>query len=322
MTVDTIAMAATLAGSSPRRSSIFSRLRSSFELRYYALAVTLTTYALIVLGGTVRATDSGEACPDWPLCHGNIIPPMETKVWIEFSHRLLASIVGFLIAGLVYATWRRRHEDGVLWRAGLLTGVLVLIQVGVGGVTVGSGTAAGVVAIHLSIALTLLTTLIFITSRLFRTRALPLVRLEALPVLVLAGVFALIITGAFVSQKHAGLAYPDWPLFDGKLTPARSTVGELHYLHRVVASVVGLLFFALLFVSLRSQPARGVVWGLSAATVLFIAQALLGAANVWLELATSVRILHLALASAVWGVLVFTMAWAYQNGLRLTKGIS
>jgi len=200
--------------------------------------------------------------------------------------------------------------------------VLLLLQIGVGGVTVDSGTAAGVVAIHLSIALTLLTTLIFITARLFRTRDVPLGRVEALPALVLAGVFALVITGAFVSQKHAGLAYPDWPLFNGKVTPAQSTVGELHYAHRIVASVVGLLFFALLFVSLRSRPAQGVVWGLAIATVLFIAQALLGAANVWLELATSVRIAHLALASAVWGVLVFTMAWAYQNGHRLTKGNS
>jgi len=65
-----------------------------------------------------------------------------------------------------------------------------------------------------------------------------------------------------------------------------------------------------------------VLWLLTGAGVLFVAQALLGAANVWLELATSVRIAHLALASAVWAVLVFTMAWAYQNGLRLTKGIS
>ncbi|HVP04674.1 MAG TPA: COX15/CtaA family protein [Dehalococcoidia bacterium] len=315
-------MATTLAGSAPHRGGVLARLRSSFDIRYYALATTLTTYGLIVLGGTVRATDSGEACPDWPLCHGNIIPPMETKVWVEFSHRLVASVVGFLIAGLVYAIWRRRHQDGVLWRAGILAGLLLVLQVLVGGATVGSGTAAGVVAIHLSIALSLLTTLIFITARLFRSQDLPLVRAEVLPSLVLAGVFALVISGAFVSQKHAGLAYPDWPLFDGKVTPAHSTVGELHYLHRVVAGGVGLLFFALLFVSLRSQPAQGVVWGLCAATVLFIAQALLGAANVWLELATSVRILHLALASAVWGVLVFTMAWAYQNGLRLTKGNS
>lgn len=315
-------MATTLAGGAQRRGGLLSRLRDSFDFRYYSLAVTLTTYALIVLGGTVRATDSGEACPDWPLCHGQVIPPMETKVWIEFSHRMLASVVGFLIAGLVYATWRRRHEDPTLWRAGLLAGVLVLVQVFVGGITVGSDTAAGVVAIHLSIALTLLTTLIFITSRLFRTRDVPLVRVEVLPALVLAGIFAIIISGAFVSQKHAGLAYPDWPLFDGKLTPANSTVGELHYAHRVIAGGVGLAFLGLLLVALRAQVVQGVVWGLTVTLVLFIAQAMLGAANVWLDLATSVRILHLALASATWGMLVFTMAWAYQNGYRLTKGIS
>ncbi len=315
-------MATTLAGRAPRKGGLLPKVIDSFELRYYALAITLTTYALIVLGGTVRATDSGEACPDWPLCHGQVIPPADTHVWIEFSHRLLASIVGFLIAGLVYATWRRRGDDVVLWRAGLLAGVLVLVQVFVGGITVGTETAAGVVAIHLSIALSLLTTLIFITSRLLREQSVSLGRIEVLPALVLAGVFALVISGAFVSQKHAGLAYPDWPLFDGKLTPARSAVGELHYLHRVVAGGVGLLFLSLLLVSLRAQPASSVVLGLTAAFVLFVAQALLGAANVWLDLATSVRILHLALASAVWGVLVFTMAWAYQNGHRLTKGNS
>ena len=327
-------MATTIAGGAQGQAGIIARLRSSFDLRYYAAATTLITYGLIVLGGTVRSTGSGEACPDWPLCKGNLIPPLEAKVWVEFSHRLTASVVGFMIAGLVYAIWRvtstRAHSeirtgpinysgDTVLFRAGILAGVLLLLQIGVGGATVDSGTAAGIVAIHLSIALTLLTTLIFITARLFRTQNVKPARIELFPVLVLAGVFALVITGAFVSQKHAGLAYPDWPLFNGKVTPAESTVGELHYAHRIVASLVGLLFFGLLFVSLRSKPAQGVVWLLCVATVLFIAQALLGAANVWLELATSVRILHLALASAVWAVLVFTMAWAYQNGHRLIE---
>jgi heme A synthase len=71
-----------------------------------------------------------------------------------------------------------------------------------------------------------------------------------------------------------------------------------------------------------TDAARPALWGLTLALLLFVAQALLGAANVWLDLATSVRILHLALASAVWAVLVFTMMWAYQNGhaLTTTKG--
>ena len=62
------------------------------------------------------------------------------------------------------------------------------------------------------------------------------------------------------------------------------------------------------------------LWGLTAAAVLFLAQVLVGASNVWLDLHESVRILHLALASGVWCVLAFTMAWAHHNGLRITKG--
>jgi cytochrome c oxidase assembly protein subunit 15 len=315
-------MATTLAGRAPDEGGIFARLRASFDLRYYAAATVIATYGLIVLGGTVRATGSGEACPDWPLCKGNLVPPLEAKVWVEFSHRLMASVVGFLIAGLVYAIWRRRKQDPLLWRAGIVAGVLLALQIIVGGITVDTQTAAGVVAIHLSIALTLLTTLIFITARLFRAEDHPLVRLEVLPCIVLAGVFALVITGAFVSQKHAGLAYPDWPLFNGGVTPSSSEAGQLQYAHRIVAGSVGLLFLVLFVQAVRSHVSPRVVWLLTGAGVLFVAQALLGAANVWLELATSVRIAHLALASAVWAVLVFTMAWAYQNGLRLTNGTS
>jgi heme A synthase len=315
-------MATTLASSSHRRSGLFDRLRASFDIRYYALFTVLVTYGLIVLGGTVRATDSGTACPDWPLCHGEVIPPADTKVWIEFSHRLTASIVGFLILALVVAIWRTRRDDKpMLYAAFALAGLLAL-QVIVGGVTVGTETAAGIVAVHLTIALTLISALIFITARLFRADALPAIRLESFPVLVTAAVFALVITGVFVSQKHAGLAYPDWPLFDGKLTPADTETGWLHYAHRLVAGGTGLLFLGLYLQAVRAHVPPAVLWGLTAAGVLFVAQALLGAANVWLDLATSVRILHLALASAVWAVLVFTMAWAYQNGLRLTKGTS
>jgi heme A synthase len=311
-------MAITLADDSHLRSRPPAFTSVTSGLSRYALLTVVATYVLIVIGGVVRSTDSGTACPDWPLCHGEIIPPAEIKVWIEFTHRLIASTVGFLILGLAFLTWRRSANDGTLRRAAILSVILLCVQVIVGGITVGTETAAGVVAIHLTIALTLFSTLIFITIRLTRSgdrTAAP----EVLAVIAMAAIFALIITGAFVSQRNAGLAYPDWPLFDGQLTPTGSEAGQLHYGHRAVAGIAGVLVLALWAQAIQSHAAPTAIWGLTVALVLFVAQALLGAANIWFELHTSVRILHLALASAVWAVLVFTIMWAWQNGLHLSK---
>jgi heme A synthase len=65
-----------------------------------------------------------------------------------------------------------------------------------------------------------------------------------------------------------------------------------------------------------------VVIALASLGALFVAQVVIGAANVWLELATSVRILHLALASAAWGVLVFAVAYRLLNPLERTEASS
>jgi heme A synthase len=300
---------------------MLARLRESFNLGYYALAVTIVTYGLIVLGGTVRATESGTACPDWPLCHGEVIPPADNNVWIEFSHRLVASITGFLILALVYGIWRSCRSDKPMWYAAIAVTVLLGVQVIVGGVTVGTETAAGVVAIHLTIALSLISLLIFITTRLLReeTRTGPI---EWYPIVVAIGLFLLIMVGVFVSQRHAGLAYADWPLFNDKLTPAAHEIGRLHYAHRVIAAIVSVMALGLLVRAFAVRAATPVLLGLSVAALLFAAQVIVGAANIWYTLDDSVRILHLALASAVWCVLAFTMAWAYHNGQGLTKGAS
>jgi heme A synthase len=54
-------------------------------------------------------------------------------------------------------------------------------------------------------------------------------------------------------------------------------------------------------VAIRFERGRGAFfWTSIAAIVIYVAQALLGAANVWLGLATGIRIAHLATAQALW----------------------
>jgi cytochrome c oxidase assembly protein subunit 15 len=302
-------------------------LRGAIEYRYFAILTTAVTYGLIVLGGTVRSTDSGTACPDWPLCHGKVVPQFEYHVMIEYSHRLVASVVGFLILGMMIWGWRR-YPGQPLYRVGaVLVVVLLAGQVLLGGATVKTETAATVVAAHLTMALTLFSLLILMTVAAFRLDSggkLPQrgglpgqVRgLLTLPLATLAGLFVLIIVGAYVSQMEAGLVYPDWPLFDGTIVSSGGRLADIHYAHRMLALIEGILLAGLAWQVFSDDDRPFSQLALGAAAGLYVTQVMVGASNIWFDLATPVRILHLALASAVWAALFAGIMYRHLYPLR------
>src|SRR6266545_8257568 len=106
-------------------------------------ATILATFALIVIGGVVRVSDSGLGCgpagsgtKGWPLCGGRILPFLQENAVIEFSHRAAATIVVVLIAALAIQAFRRLREHRWLVRGTVAAAVLVLAQAALGGLTV------------------------------------------------------------------------------------------------------------------------------------------------------------------------------------------
>ena len=285
----------------------------------------IATYALIILGGTVRVTDSGLACPDWPRCQGQWIPTLEGHVLIEYSHRLAATSVGLIILGTAIAAWLWHRENRFVVAGSTIAVVLVTVQALVGGLTVSLELPDTIVALHLAIALIILAVLVATAIAAFRRGRLPLSDAPALEgagqvgavpgfaVVTALATFGLILLGSYVANSGAALVYPDWPLFDGRLVSAGGRLVDLHWAHRMMAVVVGLLVLGLAVQTWRQGRRPALIAAMGCALVLYVAEVLVGASNIWFELATSVRIVHLALASALWVTLVFTAVWAYAE---------
>src|SRR5688500_83474 len=121
-------------------------------------------FILIVIGGTVRATDSGLGCEDhWPKCDGQWIPNTDKATLIEYSHRLTASIVGFLALGIVIVAWRIYRNVPRIFSPAIALGLLVVFQAGLGAVVVVQELPPEVVTVHLGTALTIISVLLLLT---------------------------------------------------------------------------------------------------------------------------------------------------------------
>jgi protoheme IX farnesyltransferase len=279
-----------------------------------ALAAAVATFVLISVGGLVRATDSGLACPNWPGCFAfnDWIPPAQLHVWIEHTHRLVASLAVGPLVGIV-GIWtllsRDKRRDLPLLAAAIAAGVLVIVQSIIGRSVVMEGLAAELVTIHLGMALTVFAATIFIAERAAHGR-LPArgadPRLLRLGLVTATAIFAQMLLGSWVTGHGAGLAYADFPLMNGRLVPdVTASQQAVQVLHRALALVVALLVVAT-FVRVRRatdlpRPRRIA----TAMLVLVLVQLALGAANIWSQLSAWFVVPHLAVGSGLWAASVW-----------------
>jgi protoheme IX farnesyltransferase len=283
-------------------------------------ALTLATaLGLVTIGVIVRATDSGLGCPDWPLCHGQLIPALnDPKAWIEWIHRTVAAVIGVEILGLaVLAFLDHRGRRSILWPSIAAVG-LVGFQAWLGRETVRLGNSGESVTAHLASAMILVALLVFLTVRAgfparMGSRGASQ-RFTLLAAFTTGITFALLLFGSHVTATSSALVFPDWPLMGGSLFPAVTDVTAATVLHRWVAALVGAVVLVLAIVAWRTQRDRPTLVRLAVATaVLFLIQAIIGGAQVLTQLAAWTQTLHLALGAGIWALLTGLTVTSYYT---------
>jgi heme A synthase len=270
------------------------------RLTTLAWSAALCTYLLIILGGIVRITGSGLGCGDhWPLCNGHVFPPLnDIGTVIEWSHRLAAALVSFLVVGLAVYGWHNRRADGPTGRRAMLSVValgLLVIQVLLGAITVKLELPAWTVILHLGTAMLLLATLLIVAVG--STPALaPGSRLLA-PLS-----FTTVLFGALTANLGAAAACHGFPLCNGQIWSTAGPLAWIQWIHRLLA--YSLMIVAIVWAIRSRSPAAFVVVGLVALQVT------IGAATVLLGLPSALQVAHVAVGAAIWATVVLAMSYA------------
>ena len=229
--------------------------RHRAQVRWWLYLIVDTLFALFVVGGATRLTESGLSITEWKPIHG-VIPPLsaaewqeefakyqqipqfeqlnadmtlaefKTIFWWEWAHRFIARGVGFLVVIPLVFFWvtgrLERHMKPKL--VGLF--LLGALQGAIGWWMVASGLSERVSVSQYRLATHLLMACIIFVATLALARSLapysagPAGRSTRsfagwMVIFVLFQIFL----GALVAGLDAGMSYNSWPRMDGRLWP-------------------------------------------------------------------------------------------------------
>jgi heme A synthase len=293
-----------------------------FEYKF-SLFLVWTTIFLIVFGGVVHNTESGLACPDWPLCYGELLPDKEGGVGIEMGHRMVAAGVGLLTIFLSISVIVRKRFAQKYQRYTLISVSLVIFQGALGALTVLLRLPSFASTAHLAVSILFLSLLITLTCQ---------AKLSTLPVpfpmaqekagrvikwigLLVIAIYLQMLLGAFVRHTGSGAAagigpgaafigidptsgkHALWPL---------EIPGKLNMLHRYFAVAVGLFTLLMgleinrLAGELEDNWLRVIAYS---SIILVIAQISLGVLSVYSFLGIITVTAHLAAGTLLYSIL-------------------
>ena len=289
-------------------------MRSLSALRRFSYAALLVAFTHLVFGGVVRISGSGMGCGDhWPLCYGHLFPPMNRPdLVVEWTHRLLASILVLTVVGFAALAWRVRAEPRVGGRGGVLRAALLAVAAVItaallGAVTVKLGNPPYATVAHWLLAMTLFATL---GAAAVRAGALggDAATMESVSGRVVRAASAaaslafltVALGGLTAKLPSAAIACRSFPLC-GRDAAAGAEAVHVQLTHRVLAFLLLLhLIGVVVGLSRRRGESRTVARAATIALGLVILQLTIAASMVLLTLPAVLRSLHEAVGISVW----------------------
>lgn len=305
-------MTSTTYEKAPTTKKSASALRTFSTL---ALVALISTILLIMVGSIVRVTGNGLGCPDWPLCHGQAIPPFLMSAWVEFLHRLSGAAVALQIGALIVLSWRWYRPDKWIFRTAIFATAALTLQVLLGGIHVIYELPRWTGWIHTGVAMLVAGSVavwLAITNRSTRelgrrtAKLLEGTHLQFWTALAAGASFLLLLTGSLVTRTGASLVCPSFPNCGLAVVPSNlQTIVTIQMVHRfaafTVAFATALILWQLLKKSQHDRGLQRVAWILIA---LFVLQFFLGISNVLLNLPMWSRVLHLGTGATIWVFLI------------------
>ncbi len=276
------------------------------RLRGLVWKLVIATFLLMAVGSATRVMNAGLACPDWPLCYGQLVPTqqMNLQVFLEWFHRLDAMLIGLTTLALVGLAWGwRRSLPGWLPWATLLALALVLLQGLLGGLTVTEMLRFDLVTAHLGTALLFFCTLLVIGVGLSPYQGMGSVgKLPWLGGSAVLAIYGQSLLGALVGSR--------WALHQCLNAAQLCAVMNSHLLGIIPATLLTLAVPLLAWRTPALHPTLRILANWAAALVAL--QLLLGFATFHFHLQVEpLTVSHQAIGAALLGVLtVFTaLAW-------------
>jgi len=316
-------------------------------LRHFSKLTCFSTLFLIFAGAMVKSTGSGLAVPDWPLSYGMFFPPMVGGVFYEHGHRMVATVVGFLT--LCLTVWihikenRRWVRRLAYWALGA-----VIAQGLLGGITVKFFLPTPISVVHGILAqIFFILTIILAYSQSKERHAREFTRSDSqgrilIFILLWTGViFVQLILGALMRHTESGLAIPDFPQmggqwiplfnqemfyaindwrFENNLDPVNQMQVLFHFLHRLGAFAISILFIFLNIMVIRQHKKhKSIISTLLWLDFCVITQIMLGIMTVMSLKSPQITSLHVVTGAAILGLSVLLFLRIAPVSLRTLR---